>query len=243
MLKKLLAKCRSEKGFTLIELLVVILIIGILAAIAVPVFLNQRKVAQEGALKSDLKNAALAFEQYLVTNKSYPAKTEDVPVQTSTGNHVEIPTAEGMVQKMRSASATEFIDVNMKMVLNPDPVSGRLLYASKAPVAQSFNASINTTCANGTVINSSNSFNFGPTYGDGLTSYIMSASCVGSKVVSMQFEEMYNAKFSAFTITPESGNAPAANANEFCIQGYNDNNPSNFWKYSSKDGGLLQGKC
>jgi type IV pilus assembly protein PilA len=57
-----------EGGFTLIELLVVIIIIGILAAIAIPVFLNQRKKGYDAQVKADLRNAATAEETYLTDN-------------------------------------------------------------------------------------------------------------------------------------------------------------------------------
>jgi prepilin-type N-terminal cleavage/methylation domain-containing protein len=63
----------NEGGFTLIELLVVIIIIGILAAIAIPTFLNQRVKGWESAAKSELKNAATAQESYFTDNSTYVA--------------------------------------------------------------------------------------------------------------------------------------------------------------------------
>jgi type IV pilus assembly protein PilA len=65
---------QSESGFTLVELLVVVLIIGILSAIAVPIFLNQRKQALDAQLKSDMKTVATWLENNKVKNPSasYP---------------------------------------------------------------------------------------------------------------------------------------------------------------------------
>jgi len=103
MLQKLRRRAQDEKGFTLIELLVVILIIGILAAIAIPAFLNQRNKAYDAAAKSNIKTAQTAEETYatdqngtyatdtLSTSDTGPLATiepalKNAPFVTATGN-------------------------------------------------------------------------------------------------------------------------------------------------------------
>jgi prepilin-type N-terminal cleavage/methylation domain-containing protein len=64
---------RHDEGFTLIELLVVIIIIGILAAIAIPIFLHQRQKAVDASEKSDLRSIATNLETAFPDTQTYPA--------------------------------------------------------------------------------------------------------------------------------------------------------------------------
>jgi len=79
------AQEEGEGGFTLIELLVVIIIIGILAAIAIPVFLNQRKKAVDASIKSDLRTVANEMETYYVDSQYYPAVTSNTATVNTIG--------------------------------------------------------------------------------------------------------------------------------------------------------------
>src|SRR5260221_6268758 len=65
----------SRKGFTLIELLIVVVIIGILAAIAIPKFANTKAKAYVASMKSDLRNLVTAEEAYFADSVKYSATT------------------------------------------------------------------------------------------------------------------------------------------------------------------------
>ena len=88
---------RNRKGFTLIELLIVVVIIGILAAIAIPKFASTKQKAYLAAMKSDLKNFTTAQESYFADHNQYSSyanvnaaglftATTDVTIASTDGN-------------------------------------------------------------------------------------------------------------------------------------------------------------
>ncbi len=90
----------NRKGFTLIELLIVIVIIGILAAIAIPKFATTKEKAYLTAMKSDLRNLATAQEAYFFDFIAYTTSMPNYAVTTGVNGPTIATTADGWTAQM-----------------------------------------------------------------------------------------------------------------------------------------------
>jgi len=76
---------RQRIGFTLIEMLIVVVVIGILAAIAIPKFAQAKGRTRAATIRSDLRNLATAQEEYLAENGTYASNVSDLDYTTTNG--------------------------------------------------------------------------------------------------------------------------------------------------------------
>lgn len=109
MLAQLLSARKKDEGFTLIELLVVVIIIGILAAIAIPVFLNQRESAAKASLTSDARNGAIEIETFFTANQAYPDAVIAAPGVFDPDTEVQVQTSANNAVTGYTDNATSFV--------------------------------------------------------------------------------------------------------------------------------------
>lgn len=112
-----------RRGFTLIELLIVVVVIGILAAIAIPKFTDTKGKAYAGSMKSDLKNLASRQEDFFYSNETYAGSLAAVAFDGSPGVVLVIVSAS---VSGWSASATH---------PSATPLTCAVYYGNSAPVA------------------------------------------------------------------------------------------------------------
>ena len=132
------AQQENDGGFTLIELLVVMIIIGILAAIAIPVFLSQRTKAQDSAAKADVSTIGKEIATYYVDNTAVPVLTQSTGFRYLIGTDDIGKSSKNVVLKMTlGAGAASFVsptkwcvDVN-----NPEGAQQIFKYSAKGGLA------------------------------------------------------------------------------------------------------------
>lgn len=283
---------RNEAGFTLIELLVVILIIGILAAIAVPVFLNQRQKASESSLKSDLKNLGTAMETELVINKGkYPVALPS-DFKASRGNTFEVAPESGNTNVAAGSTAGgasvyagrigsysngvypvsskvddftrytyapgsadtyggpywDYIPKDVSGIPAGSPFTGSLLVRSSVDVCFLLQFEQHKTTAGWSTIKSPNTCLTAGEWKEvvvsGTTEYLttsLTLTAYAGHIGNSTFD--FKEPVIALGPSINKTNINIAVDQRYCVQGYNDNDKTNIWHYSTLNGGVEKGTC
>jgi type IV pilus assembly protein PilA len=146
---------KEDEGFTLIELLVVVVIIGVLVAIAVPVYLNYRQGAADKSAQSDVRGAVSSIEQYYTSNgNKYPTSFGPITgastagkvklTKQTNGTDGSISVSDGTTIQLKNNTLSYVI-----CATNSNGTSGKyFLYNSSATGSSSVKASTATTMTN-----------------------------------------------------------------------------------------------
>ena len=118
---------RNRKGFTLIELLIVVVIIGILAAIAIPKFAATKDKAKLASVKTDLRNMMTAQEAYFSDFAAYGALTATLFAPSSGNNWVASGTATSYTGTVTNASITTAPNTCTVTVGDGSPTDGKIV--------------------------------------------------------------------------------------------------------------------
>lgn len=282
----------NESGFTLIELLVVILIIGVLSAIAIPAFLNQRAAATDASVKADVKNAGTLLGGQKKFTGSLPPDTKASPGVTlvamrksDRNNQVASSqfvdgTDPGWQTFLNGASATTqlmtsagdgYKGMNYRRITTTGGTgtSGQYVGINLPEIAQNgdeyrvgaamrhsydgcrniniefkgatgFEGGISTT----NVCFQKNEWKYfeapGKVNGNNVNRVVMSLYA-GNVASGQTFDVTGAVIIKGDSIDSEA--ALDATGYDYCVQGYHESNPTNFWSYSNVDGGLRNKKC